>query len=48
MAEYLWTFNIGRLRIGWLKYYYAYVLQREPGLYLQIGKLSFCITSKRK
>lgn len=48
MAEYLWTFNIGRLRIGWLKYYYAYVFQRESCLYLQIGKLSFCVTSKRK
>jgi hypothetical protein len=35
MAEYLWVFNIGRLRIGWLKYYYAYVLQREPGVTMQ-------------
>lgn len=48
MAEYLWTFNIGRLRIGWLKYYYAYVFETRPGLYIQFGKLSFCFTSKNK
>ena len=46
MAEYSWTFNIGKLRIGWLKHYWGWVFNRKPGLYLQIGKLDFYIANK--
>lgn len=47
MAEYSWTFNVGKLRIGWMKYYYGFTLQREPGLYLSLGKLDFYISWKK-
>lgn len=43
MAEYVWTFYIGKLRIGWLKEYYGWIMNREKGLYIQIGKLDFYI-----
>ena len=41
MAEYVWTFYIGKFRIGWLKHYWGWIFNRKPGLYLQIGKLDF-------
>lgn len=41
MAEYSWTFYIGKLRIGWLKYHWGWILNRQPGLYIQMGKLDF-------
>lgn len=41
MAEYSWVVNIGRLRIGWLKYHWGWVMNRQSGLYIQIGKLDF-------
>lgn len=41
MAEYVWTFYIGKLRIGWLKHYWGWIFNKKPGLYLQIGRLDF-------
>lgn len=46
MAEYSWTFHIGRLRVGWLKHCCDWIYNKEKGLYLQIGKLDFYIPSK--
>ena len=31
MAEYSWTFNVGKLRIGWLKYDWGWVFNRNQG-----------------
>jgi hypothetical protein len=41
MAEYSWTFYIGKLRVGWLKHYSGWILNRKPVWYLQMGKLDF-------
>ena len=30
MAEYVWTFYIGKLRIGWLKHYWGWIFNRKP------------------
>ena len=46
MAEYSWTFYIGKLRVGWLKYHCGWILNRQPGLYIQIGKLDFYFPAK--
>ena len=46
MAEYSWTFYIGKLRIGWLKYHWGWILNRQPGLYIQMGKLDFYFPAK--
>lgn len=41
MADYSWTFNIGKLRIGYLKYWLGFTLQKEKYWYLSVGKLDF-------
>lgn len=43
MAEYVWTFNLFGVRIGWLKYGGGWYWQGTPKKYLQIGRLDFYI-----
>lgn len=39
MTEYNWTFNIGRIRVGWLKWPCPGI-ERNP-VYVRIGRLDF-------
>ena len=43
MAEYVWTFNLFGVRIGWLKHGEGWYWQGTPKKYLQIGRLDFYI-----
>ena len=43
MAEYVWTFNLFGVRIGWLKHGGGWYWQGAPKKYLQIGRLDFYI-----
>ena len=46
MADYIWTFNIGKVRVGWLRHSRGWILNREAGLYFQFGRLDFHSPSK--
>lgn len=46
LSDYIWTFNIGCLRVGWHKTNWGWTLNKEPGMYFQLGRLEMYIPLK--
>lgn len=46
VTDYIWRFNIGRLRVGWHKTNWGWTLNKEAGMYFQLGRLDVYIPLK--